>query len=85
MSFDSPSLLLSNLVIGALLRQRLRLAIMGACGNGPTIQCSRVLFAMAVTPEQDVLSFVAKGDAKRRLSRLRAWWPETPLDHRYPK
>jgi hypothetical protein len=37
-----------------------------------------VLFAMAVTPEQDVLSLVAKESGKWRLSRIRGWLDKKP-------
>lgn len=37
-----------------------------------------VVFAMAVTPDQDVLSLVAKGDGKWRLTRVRRWLEKTP-------
>ena len=35
---------------------------------------------MAVTPEQDVLAFVAKEDGKWRLSRVRGWLDKQPAD-----
>ncbi len=37
-----------------------------------------VLFTMAVTPDQDVLSLVVKGDGKWRLTRVRSWLEKTP-------
>jgi hypothetical protein len=40
----------------------------------------KVLFGMAVTPEQDVLSFVGKEDGKWRLSRVRGWLDKQPVD-----
>src|ERR1035438_7456533 len=40
----------------------------------------RALFAMAVTPEQDVLSFVANDDGTWRLSRVRRWTDKQPLE-----
>ena len=40
----------------------------------------RTLFAMAVTPEQDVLSFVANDDGTWRLSRVRHWTDKQPLE-----
>ncbi len=39
-----------------------------------------VLFAMAITPEQDVLSYVAKGDGKWLLTRVRSWLDNSPLE-----
>jgi hypothetical protein len=38
------------------------------------------VFAMAVTPEQDVLSFVAKPDGKWLLTRVRNWLDFTPTE-----
>jgi hypothetical protein len=38
----------------------------------------KVLFGMGVTPEQDVLAFVAKEDGKWRLSRVRGWLDRQP-------
>jgi hypothetical protein len=40
----------------------------------------KVLFGMTVTPEQDVLAFVAKEDGKWRLSRVRSWLDKQPVD-----
>lgn len=39
-----------------------------------------VLFTLAVTPEQDVLSFVAKGDGKWRLTRIHGWLEKKPAE-----
>jgi hypothetical protein len=39
-----------------------------------------VLFGFAVTPEQDVLSFVAKGDGKWRLTRIHGWLEKKPAE-----
>ena len=39
-----------------------------------------ILFAMAVTPEQDVLSFVARPDGKWLLTRVRSWLDKTPSE-----
>ncbi len=39
-----------------------------------------VRFAMAVTPNQDVLSFVAKRDGKWRLTRVRNWLDKNPVE-----
>jgi hypothetical protein len=39
-----------------------------------------VPFAVVVTPDQDVLSFVAKGDGKWRLTRLRNWLDKNPIE-----
>jgi hypothetical protein len=39
-----------------------------------------VRFAMAVTPDQDVLSFVAKRDGKWRLTRVRNWLDKDPTE-----
>jgi len=39
-----------------------------------------VLFTMAITPEQDVLSFVAKGDGKWLLTKVRNWLDNSPLE-----
>jgi hypothetical protein len=38
------------------------------------------LFAMTVTPEQDLLSFVASKDGKWRLSRTRGWLDQQPTE-----
>src|SRR5580704_17312465 len=40
----------------------------------------KVLFAMAVTPNGDALSFVAKKDGKWRLTRVRNWLDKNPVD-----
>ena len=40
----------------------------------------RVLFAMAVTPGGDVLSFVGKKDGKWRLTRIQNWWDKSASD-----
>lgn len=40
----------------------------------------RMLFAMAITQEQDVLSFIADGQGKWRLSRVRRWLNERPKE-----
>lgn len=40
----------------------------------------RVIFAMAVTPEHDVLSFVANDNGTWRLSRVRHWLDQQPLE-----
>jgi hypothetical protein len=39
-----------------------------------------VLFAMAVTADQDVLSFVAKADGKWRLTRIHGWLEKRPAE-----
>lgn len=39
-----------------------------------------VLFAMAVTPDQAVLSLVAKKDGKWRLTRIRNWLDKNPVE-----
>jgi len=39
-----------------------------------------VLFAIAVTPDNEVLSLVAKKDGKWRLTRIRNWWDKHPTD-----
>jgi hypothetical protein len=39
-----------------------------------------VLFAFAVTPDQDALSFVAKGDGRWRLTRIHGWLEKKPTD-----
>jgi hypothetical protein len=39
-----------------------------------------VLFAMAVTADQDVLSFVAKADGKWRLTRIHGWLEKRPTE-----
>src|SRR5580692_10717939 len=39
-----------------------------------------VIFAMAVTPEHDVLSVVANDDGTWRLSRVRHWLDQQPLE-----
>jgi hypothetical protein len=39
-----------------------------------------VLFGMALTPDQDVLSLVAKKDGKWRLTRIRHWEDKKPSD-----
>jgi hypothetical protein len=39
-----------------------------------------IVFAMAVTPEQDVLSFLAKPDGKWLLTRVRHWLDKTPTE-----
>jgi hypothetical protein len=38
------------------------------------------LFSMAVTPNQDVLSFVARDDGKWRLTRLKGWLDKAPVE-----
>lgn len=38
----------------------------------------RILFEMAVTPDQDVLSFIANAEGKWRLSRVRRWLDKDP-------
>lgn len=40
----------------------------------------RVLFAFAVSPDQDVLSLVAKRDGKWRLTRIHGWLDKNPVD-----
>ena len=39
-----------------------------------------VVFAMAVTSDQDVLSFVGKSDGKWHLTRVRDWLDKSPLE-----
>lgn len=39
-----------------------------------------VVFAMAVTPDQDLLSFFGKSDGKWRLTRVRNWLDKSPLE-----
>lgn len=39
-----------------------------------------VSFAMAVTPDRDVLSFAVKPDGKWLLTRIRGWLDKTPLE-----
>lgn len=39
-----------------------------------------VLFAMAIAPNSDVVSFVPKGDGKWRLTRIRGWAEPSPTD-----
>lgn len=38
----------------------------------------RVVFAMAITPDEDVLSFIANKDGRWRLSRVRGWQETDP-------
>jgi len=40
----------------------------------------KVLFAMAVAPDNDVLSLVAKNYGTWRLTRIRSWWDKNPTD-----
>lgn len=40
----------------------------------------RILFEMAVTPEQDVLSFIANAEGKWRLSWVRGWLDKEPQE-----
>jgi hypothetical protein len=40
----------------------------------------RILFAMAVTPGQDVLSFIASDENRWRLSRVRRWLDDQPIE-----
>src|SRR5579872_1341854 len=40
----------------------------------------RILFAMVVTPEQDVLSFIATENNVWRLSRVRNWLDKQPIE-----
>jgi len=40
----------------------------------------RIIFAMAVTPENDALSFVANDDGSWRLSRVRQWLDPQPVE-----
>jgi len=40
----------------------------------------RIHFAMAITPGQDVLSFVAAADGNWRLSRVRGWLNREPIE-----
>jgi hypothetical protein len=40
----------------------------------------KILFAMALTPDQDVLSFIANPDGKWRLSRVRGWLDKEPRE-----
>jgi hypothetical protein len=40
----------------------------------------RILFAMAVTPGQDVLSFIASDENRWRLSRVRRWLDNQPIE-----
>jgi len=40
----------------------------------------RIIFAMTVTPEHDVLSLVANDDGTWRLSRVRRWLDKQPLE-----
>jgi hypothetical protein len=42
----------------------------------------QVVFAMAVTPDQDVLSFIANKDGKWRLSRVHGWLEKEPHEDR---
>ena len=40
----------------------------------------RILFAMAMSPEQDVLTLIASKDGKWRLSRVRGWLSQFPQE-----
>jgi hypothetical protein len=40
----------------------------------------RIHFAVAITPDQDVLSFVVAADGNWRLSRVRGWLDQEPLE-----
>jgi hypothetical protein len=46
----------------------------------PLPEDRRILFEMAVTPEQDVLSFVVNKEGKWRLSRVRGWLDKEPKE-----
>jgi hypothetical protein len=42
----------------------------------------RIVFSMALTENQDLLSFIASPDGKWRLSRVRGWFNEQPQEDR---
>ncbi len=45
-------------------------------------QDRRIVFAMALTPDQEVLSFIANREGKWRLSRVRGWLEKEPHEDR---